>query len=144
MNAELEKKINLFVKNTEAVKQSFPWQEPMAKRLAALVYALDERELDSDALASCFRMIKKETGMFSAFRGNLSVLVAAMLAMSSDPSARFSDTLTAYNLLKAEKFRTSDYLVAAAYEIAAQGNQKDFEPIVQRTREFFLGLRANN
>jgi hypothetical protein len=144
MNAELEKKLNLFVNNVGAVKEGFPWQEPMAKRLAALVYAIEGRKLDSVAIANCHRMIKKETRMFSSFRGDLSVLIAAMMAMSSDPATRFSDTLAVYNMLKTEKFRSSDYLVASAYEIAAQGKQKGFAQIVQRAREFFLGLRANN
>ncbi|MCL2204785.1 MAG: DUF4003 domain-containing protein [Defluviitaleaceae bacterium] len=144
MNPELVKRLDLFVGNVKGIKKSFPWQEPMAKRLAALVYALDARELDAAALAKCHRMIKEQTGIFSTFRGNLSVYLAAMLALSDDPQERLGDTLSVYHMLKGEKFRTSDYLIAAAYEIASQAKREDFAQVVRRTRAFFEGMRANN
>jgi hypothetical protein len=144
MNPELEKKLQLFVNNVNSIKKSFPWQEPMTKRLAALVYALDGKELDAAALTKTHRLIVQETGIFSTFRGNLAVYIAAMLALSKDPQALFADTQAVYKMLKAEKFRISDYLTAAAYEIASQAKREDYAQVVQRARAFFLGMRANN
>ncbi|MCL2499520.1 MAG: DUF4003 domain-containing protein [Defluviitaleaceae bacterium] len=144
MHVDLEKKLHLFISNANGIKKGFPWQEPMAKRLAALIYALDGKELDANALAQNHRMIKEETGLFSTFRGNLSVYIAAMMAMKANPHERFAEVREVYALLKAEKFRMSDYLAAAAYEIASQAKREDYPHIARRAREFLVGMRANN
>jgi len=144
MNPEHQKLAAHFLANANGIRKSFPWQEPMIKRLTSLVFTLEGRELDAKAVVSAHKMLKSSVGAFSTFRGNLSVLIAAMASMTDDPAARLADAQEVYALLKAEKFRFSDYLVAAAYEIAAQAKRADFPQVVLRTREIFLAMRANN
>jgi len=134
----------LFLDNASNIRKSFPWQEPMIKRLTALVFALEGKELDSAAVVAAHKTLKNTTGVFSTFRGNLSVLIAAMASMTDDPATRLSDTQTAYQLLKNKKFRSSDYLVAAAFEIASQTPHNNFPHVIHQTREIFLAMRANN
>ena len=144
MNNELQQNLERFVNNVNGIKKSFPWQEPMVKRLASLIYALEGQEMNATNLVKHHRMIKDSVGAFSTFRGNLSVLIAAMLSLTENPRERFADTQEVYRMLKAEKFRTSDYLVAAAYEIASQANRADFPVVIQNMREIFLAMRSNN
>ena len=144
MNENLQQKLELFVSNVNGIKKSFPWQEPMVKRLASLIYALEGQEMNATAVVKQHRTIKDSVSAFSTFRGNLSVLIAAMLSLAKNPRERFADTQEVYRLLKAEKFRTSDYLVAAAYEIASQANRADFPAVIRRMREIFLAMRSNN
>ncbi|MCL2188025.1 MAG: DUF4003 domain-containing protein [Defluviitaleaceae bacterium] len=144
MNRELENRLTHFVKNTHSIKSSFPWQEMMIKRLAALIFTMEGRDMNAPAVVKTHKLLKDETGIFSTFRGNLSVLIAAMASTADNPRARIMDTLHVYDLLKAEKFRFSDYLVAAAYEIASQAKEADYATIVHNTREIFLAMRANN
>ncbi|MCL2363515.1 MAG: DUF4003 domain-containing protein [Defluviitaleaceae bacterium] len=139
-----EQMTQLFLDNTTRIRKSFPWQEPMIKRLTALVFALEGNELDGAAVVAAHKKLKDSTGVFSTFRGNLAVLISAMASMTPEPAARLADTQTVYQLMKHEKFRSSDYLVAAAYEIASQAQSTNFPHIVTQTREIFLAMRANN
>lgn len=134
----------LFIANINGIKKSFPWQEPMVKRLASLIFALEGRKLDAQAVVHAHNILKSSTGVFSSFRGNLSVLIAAMASMTDDTVMRLTDAQVVYGLMKQEKFRSSDFLVAAAYEIASQSTRTDFPQIVTHTREIFLAMRANN
>jgi hypothetical protein len=69
--------------------------------------------------------------------------VAALLSLSSNPQGLFDETLKVYDLLKSVKFRASDFLVVAAYEIARQAHPSDYMNVINRTREFYDGMKSN-
>jgi len=140
----LPEKTERFAENYHSIRKHFIWHEPMIKRLVSLVYALDDKDIDLDKITYCHNLMKAETGIFSTFRGNLAIYVAAMLALDYDPYKRFTDTLEAYNLLKGEKFWASDYLVASAYEVARWGGQKGLKNVAVRAMQFYRGLKANH
>jgi len=144
MNQKLEAKLALFNENYQSIRTEFAWQEPMAKRLAALAYALADKSLDSNRIKDCHKLIKSEVGVFSTFRGLLSVYVAAALSLSQEPGKLLADTLYVYDLLKAQRFWASDYLVVTAYEIAANAKKIDFERTAERTRSFYDEMKANH
>jgi len=144
MNQRVESKLTLFVKNCQDIRGEFFWQQPMANRLAALAYALADKPIDSDRIRDCHNMIKGEVGVFSNFRGMLSVYVAAALSLSPDPGQLLNDTLYVYGLLKEQKFWGNDFLVIAAYEIALNAKKIDYERTAERTRAFYDEMKANH
>ena len=129
--------------NNRPLKKGFVFHMEMTKRLSALVYAMEGREIEPDAIRHAYDLIKKSTGMFSTFRGNLAVYIAAMLALTDDPQGRLDDTLDAYNLLKSNRFYPSDHLVAASYELAGQGRRDILPQLADRSREFFMEMKSN-
>jgi len=86
---------------------------------------------------------EQNTGVFSIFRGNLALGVATLLSLSPDPQGLFRQTQAVYELLRATKLRNSDYLVLAAYQIAAQTEPAHYPYVVDRTRAFYDGMRAH-
>lgn len=144
MNNKLQENLNLFVSNNNDLKGAFVWHEPMTKRLASLVYALEGKTIDNESIKKAHEIIKAETGVFSTFRGNLAVYIAAMLAMTDNPKEKMQQTLEVYNMMKASRFYASDYLVAASFEVASQSKPENFQMVVDRAREFFLEMKKNN
>jgi len=144
MNQQVESMLNLFTQNHQNIRTEFVWQEPTAKRLAALAYALAGESLDFERIKSCHQMIKSEVGAFSNFRGMLSVYVAAALSLTPDPQQLLEDTLRVYDLLKEQRFWGSDYLVVTAYEIAVNAKRFDHEHIAARTRGFYDEMKSNH
>lgn len=144
MNYTRQSKLNLFADNAQIIKKEFIWHSILAKRLAALLYAQAGKSVDCDAIRQCHVMIKQNTGVFSTFRGNMALCIAALLSLSSNPQEVFSKTLKVYDLLKSEKFRASDYLAVAAYQIAAQSDTSDYRKVVARTRSFYDGMKAQH
>lgn len=132
----------MFAENAQAIRNEFTWQNPLTKRLAALLYAQANRRIDCDAIRRCHDLMKQNTGVFSTFRGNMALSVATLLSLSPDPAGLFRQTLAVYELLRAAKLRNSDYLVVAAYQIAAQTEPADYPYVVDRTRAFYDAMRA--
>ncbi|GHU98855.1 hypothetical protein FACS189483_07400 [Spirochaetia bacterium] len=143
MNAG-QNKLELFADNTQAVKKDFFWWLDSAKRLAALLYAQEGKPVDCEAIQQCHALIKQNTGVFSQFRGNMALCVATLLSLSPNPQERLDETLKVYDLLKGVKFHAADFLVVAAYQIAARSDASDYENVVTRTRSFYDEMKARH
>ena len=142
MKKDLNERLDLFVANARAIRSEFPLRETLARKLAALAYSLEGREVDCAAVKECHSTIKSGAGIFSSFRGNLSVCVAAMLSLKENPREIFSRTSEVYESLKGEGFWPSDHLAIAAHEIASGAEPKDFARVIKRTRAFYEGMKA--
>ena len=130
-------RIALFADNAQAIKKGFTWHNTMTRRLAAFLYAQVDKPVDGEYIRQCYMLMKQNTGLFSMFRGNMAICVAAMLSLSEDPQKQFDETLKVYEMLKVEKLRASDYLAVAAYIIAEQVKPGYQQDAVTRTRAFY-------
>ena len=144
MKREIDERLALFAANAQTIKKGFIWQDAMTKRLAALLYALENKSIDCDAIRECHRLIKDNTGMFSMFRGNMSLCVAAMLSLQGNREELFRHTMSVYDMLKNVKFRSSDYLAVAAYQIATNANSEQYQHVAKRAKMFYDGMKARH
>lgn len=144
MTEKLASRIDLLGENTLEVKNRFFWQNTLTKRLAALLYAMEGKAVDCDAIQQSHELIKRNTGMFSQFRGNMAIAVAALLSFSENREQLLSDTLTLYGRLKDARFWSSDYLVMAAYQIAAHADPQEYDQTIERARAFYEGMKARH
>ncbi|MDN8591757.1 hypothetical protein B2I21_29875 [Chryseobacterium mucoviscidosis] len=137
-------RVELFVSNNQIIKKSFKWQNVMMHRLAALLYAAENKQADGDTIRQSHELIKQNTNLFSVFRGNSAISIATMLSLTKEQETKLADTLLIYDLMKKNKFRTSDYLVIAAYQIAAHAKPDQFEHRVERTKTFYDHMKAQH
>ena len=144
MTASIHTKLTLFSENAQTIKKDFVWQNTMTRRLAALLYALDGKSVDIEAIRNCHTMMKSETGVFSTFRGNMALCIAAMLSLKPNPQEAFSDTKAAYEMLKGAKFWSSDHLAIAAYQIAANTEKNRYAEVITRTRAFYEEMKRRH
>lgn len=144
MKNQLQQKMALYANNVSAMRNDFIWQETATKRLAALVYTLEGKPIDNEAVRDNHRMIKDEVGVFSSFRGNLAIYIATVLSLAEQPKALLSDTLGIYDLLKEHGFWPNDFLTVTAFEIASHTKAIDHAQTVQRTRAFYDEMKANH
>ncbi len=144
MEPKALERLELFAENALAVKQEFKWQDAMLKRLAALLYAAEDRTANLAAMRGCHELVKRSAGWFSSFRGHSSMTVAAMLSLSEDPAALLKSALMVYDMLKQAHFHASDYLVIAAVEIAASAGEDRHAEAVERARAFYDGMRGDH
>lgn len=144
MNYSAKNKLDIFSNNVQKINKEFFWQNTLTKRLAALLYAQEGKSIDCEAIRQCHDMIKQNTSVFSTFRGNMTLCVAALLSLSPNPQEVFSETLKVYDLLKGEKLYASDFLVIAAYQIAAHSDASNHRNVVSRTRSFYDGMKARH
>jgi len=144
MNQNITDRLALFTENVQAIKKGFVWQHTGTKRLAALLYALENKTIDCDAIKESHALIKSRTGVFSMFRGNMSLFIAAMLSLDNSCRQRLTDVTDVYDMLKAAKFHASDYLAVAAYLIVADTDRHNYKTTVERSKQFYDGMKKNN
>lgn len=141
MKPEIKSRIDLFVANTQVVNQEFTWQDGLSKKMTALLYALKGLKVNTTSVINCRDIMKENTGLFSAFRGNLGLPLAGLLSLQNQPEQTFKQVKSAYEILKEAKFYTSEYLTIAAYLMATQAPEKDFEKLAKRSREFYNQMK---
>ena len=138
----LQDRLELFASNAQIVRRKFIWHHILTQRMVALIYSQEGRTIEHEKIRDCLNMIKKNTGVFSSFRGNMALCIAALLSLSENPQELLEETLNVYGLLKNVKFRASDFLVIAALEIAKQTTPDNYESVVDRARQFYDGMKA--
>ena len=119
MNQAVMSKLELFVSNTQSTRSDFAWQDGMVRRMMALVFTLEGREIDANVIKDARDMIRAETRMFSRFRGMSQLPVAAKLALTDDPKRLFKDVQDANQALRDAGFPNSDLVVIASYLLAS-------------------------
>jgi len=144
MNHKITERLALFTENVQAMKTGFAWHHAGTKRLAALLYALEDKKIDCDAIKESHSVIKEKTGVFSMFRGNMSLFIAAMLSLDNSCRQRLADVTDVYDRLKAAKFGASDYLAVAAYLIVADTDRQNYQATVERAKKFYDAMKKNN
>lgn len=137
-------RLELFVTNAQQIKQEFPWQNASVNRLAALLYAVEDKMANVETIRMYHEMVKDNTRGFSPFRGISAICIAALLSLSPQPQQQLAATLAVYDLLKERKFRASDYLVIAAYQIAAHTPYDRYTAAIDRTQAFYEGMRSKH
>lgn len=137
-------RLQLLAGNAQALKKEFAWHNASASRLAALLWAVEDRTADPETIRGIFDRIKQSTSAFSSFRGLLSVALSALLALRDDPERLLGETMDLYEQMRAVKFKASDYLVFAAFEIAENAEPERRAEAIERTRTFYEGMKANH
>ena len=135
-------KLELFAENVRKSKKGLGLNSAMAKRLAALLYALEGKPLDRSAIMGAYAAMKTTAGVFSVFRGNTSMFIATMSSLKGDPKALFDRTSAVYDMMKDAGFWRSDFLAIAALTVAANADPNDYQTTVGRMRSFYEGMKA--
>jgi hypothetical protein len=74
----------------------------------------------------------------------MSLILAAKLALTTDPPRYLEGTIAAFNQLNGAKFGASDHSLIAAHLIALRTEPAAYPLAVERTRAFYNGLKANH
>ncbi|WP_179218646.1 DUF4003 family protein [Saccharibacillus sp. O23] len=137
-------RLQLLAGNAQALKKEFAWHNVSASRLAALLWAVEDRTAAPESIRGMFDRIKQSASAFSSFRGLLSVALSAVLSLREDPEGRLNETMDIYEQMRDLKFKSSDYLVFAAFEIAENAEPARRAEAIERTRMFYEGMKANH
>lgn len=134
MRDSIRYKCDLFADNYKVLSKNFKWGYSINNKLGALLYALENRAVDIDAITRCRKIIKENTGVFSQFKDLTNFTVSVMLSLHADPEAFFKGALMVYNDMKKEGFHSSHYLVTAATFIAQNADPNEYHQIIQNAK----------
>lgn len=144
MRESLKQKAELFGNNIHALKKKFVWQNAILKRLSALIYAGNGRQMDTKALQESYDLIKEKTDVLSNFRGSSVMTVFTMLSLLNDREKQLINSIKVYEMMKEKKFWPCDFLVIAAYQIAAHTNEENYIETIDRAKAFYDGMKEQH
>ena len=128
-----------FIENRRRIERIFRMSTPQAHCLCALLLGLDDRDADLDAIRRGRKILKKNTGIFSTFRGLGMAPAATKIGEYEDGEQRLNDAKDNLKKLKAAGFAATDYLCPAALLMVKCRDRA--EEIAKNARGQYLEMR---
>ena len=144
MRERLENKCDLFANNYIVLSKKFRWNNTINSRLGALLYTMENREADVDAINRCRKIIKDNTGVFSQFKDTTNFMSSVMLALQPEPEVMFKSILNVYDAMKHEGFHASPYLVLAAITIALQADPYNYQKVILSAKTYYEAMKEEH
>ncbi|MDR1642886.1 MAG: DUF4003 domain-containing protein [Clostridiales bacterium] len=133
MDPALQKTLNLFVENTAVLDSAFRFQKAPSKQSSALLFTLEDKKANREAIIECSKTVKSHTSLFSRLRTVKLLSLSTYLSFSSNSEKIFSDSCDVYRALRKElPSYWFDSLSVAAIMIAAASKPENCSAIVQR------------
>lgn len=144
MKESLKNKCDLFADNYNHLYKKFKWNYTVSLRLGALLYTMENRVVDVEAITRCRNVIKENTGVFSQFKDSTNFMTSAMLSLQAEPEAMLKGALSVYDAMKEEGFHASSYLVLAAISIALQSDPYDYHRIIKSAKSYYTAMKEEH
>lgn len=145
MKSRYEDKLNKMMQYYEDIRESFKWENDMARHLVALTYAMKEKELDTIQIKEVKDYIKSNTGMFSPFRGHMMFAMSGLLCANSDsPKDQFKFMIDNEKILKSIGFKNSTYLPTALYALLSVYEGDDVSIYGEKAMQIYKEMKQNH
>lgn len=145
MKSVYETKVNTLIENFETIKKPFKWEHDMIRHLVALTFAMKDKELDIDAIKDMCNYIKKHTGAFSSYRGDMIFALSSLLCSASDnPESQFDSMLQNEGFAKSVGFKSQMYLPTALYALSSVYDGDDVQGYLEKASAIFKEMRSNH
>ncbi|GAA0771474.1 DUF4003 domain-containing protein [Clostridium subterminale] len=141
MNTRIENKLDIFADYTIQLGKVLKWDYRLSHMLCSMLYTNEERILDANRIKEMRDYIKKNTSIFSSFKGTTLPIIATMLSLDESPERLFTKTQLLYDKMKQQNFRGSEYLTIAAMQVAKIKIESEHDRVINRMKEFYDKLR---
>lgn len=144
MKETLRDNCDLFAENYYELKRNFKWNNSISSRLGALIFVLEHRTLDIEAINRSRRIINDNTGAFSQFKDITNFMVAVMLSFQKEPEVSLKNMIQVYDAMKKEGFHSSPYLILAAMSVVFQAEKDQYQKITSTARSYYNAMKAQH
>jgi hypothetical protein len=144
MRDPLRNKCDLFADNYIDLSKKFKWTYTINTRIGALLYSMENRSADIEAINRCRTIIKENTGIFSPFKDTMNFMLSVLLSLQADPETVLKEAVSIYTTMKKEGFHSSSYLVLAAVSIAMQADPYEYQRIILSTKKFYDAMKEEH
>ena len=132
-----------FIENRDAIKRVFRLENQTLYPVCANIFCARSMPAREETLRHCNELLKRNTGLFSNFRGTVRMAVVSMLATCSAPEDRIARMQENYRLLKQYYF-TSDYLALVAMLLADTEGPRLPAETIARGREIYNKMKKEH
>ncbi len=136
--------IDKYVACHELLRRGFPWEYTLARQFGALLLADMPYPPTVEGIKDMRAHMRRETSVFSGFRGISELLMAMMLYREPNGVALFNRTLTTHRMMREAGFRGTTYLPMAAMTLAKNTQDYRFPEMIARTEAYYRGMKAEH
>lgn len=144
MNLELKRKCELLVSNRDAIRQAFRWDNSSMMLAGSSFFVGQNWEANTENLKTCEEILKKKSGVFSSYRGNVRMPLLCKMAVAEDPERYFEDVDSIMQQLKPLKWIEADYKVLAAMTLRDHLDMVDVPRSAQKMIDLYQGMKENH
>ena len=139
MQGSIVRRTEQFIENRRRIERAFRMSAPQTHCLCALLLGLDDQDADLMSIRRGKKVLRKNTGLFSAFRGLGMAPAAIKLGERDDGERRLNYAKDNLRRLKAAGFASTDYLCPAAFLMAKQHDRA--ETVARNAYAQYLDMR---
>ncbi len=134
MNERIQEICEQIAENRKAVKKaSFGAMELVRSAAAALITCAGQ-DADTERIKECKKILKKNQGIFSDFRGYSQLVIMSKMSIQEDPEQYLSDASAVYKEIREGRFFTNEIMALAAMCIVDAGRTAESSEIAEKTR----------
>jgi len=143
MQANPQELVARFIENRDAIRAAFRLENDYMYPVCAHIFLAAGKPVDGAELERCKALVKRTTGPFSSFRGNIKLPLLCMLATGDEPEARWDRTERCYKVLKGSFF-SSEYLALAAMLLSDGVMEADLPALADRGRTLYQRMKKEH
>ncbi|MCR4834261.1 MAG: DUF4003 domain-containing protein [Butyrivibrio sp.] len=144
MKNEVQRRCELLVENRQAASKASMLENSLIRVVAAASYTEKDKTADAEQLKECLKLLRKKQGIFSDFRGNNELVIAAKMDVSGNPEEYLDNVLEVYKKFQKGKFLGSSYRVLAAASICDADKIAEADAIIDKTNELLKGMKKDH
>lgn len=144
MNMELKRKCELLVSNRDIMQEVFRWDNGSMMLAGSSFFVGLNLEADTKQLKSCEEILKRKSGFFSSYRGNVKMPLLCKMAVSENPEQYFEDVDFIVRQMKSLKWIETDYKVLAAMTLRDYLDMADVPDGVEKMVALYQGMKEKH
>ena len=135
MNEAINEKCELLLKNSSAIRNKYFFDDAHMCLIAGLIFTSADKEVDTEKLKECKKLLEKNTGLLSNLRANPKLVVLSKMALSDDPEQYINNVSEVYKKIHGGKQLETSYMALAATLICDLGRQDEAEDLVVKAEQ---------
>ena len=144
MTENVKRKVELFASNKNLIHKKFVWDYHLMSVLSSMVFTMEGKEADIDAMKNSVKVLKKNTGAFSPFRSSDRLFIVSKMALAADPEKYIKDVVSVYGKIKKGRIMSDSFMVVAAANIVDAGRQDEADKIVAKFNQILKGMKKDH
>ena len=135
MNADLQKKIELFATNRQVIGKSFKIEDGLNYMVASLILTELDKEADVEKIKESRKILASKTSVFSSFRNTIELAVITKMSACNDPEGYIDQVIEVYKKILGKKIIESYSYVLGAMSVVDLGRTNEADAIAAKAKE---------
>ena len=143
MNEQLMNECRKYLSCKEELTKVFKFEMDSILAVCAADVCSKGMAVDAEKIKACEKILKKNIGIFSRFRGNMGLPLIMMLARADDPEEKLKQATDYHKMLK--KYHSdSEYLAYSAAVLTDMTTQERIEEIAERGKRIYQLMKKEH